>query len=368
MAYDMSKAAEKAFQFERGLSESEVNYINGLYWDSQKKGLLAGYSLDLDLDRMETAYYQNHSRGFEITKKISLIKHDPIALFELKRRGICTFALRETDFDYDYPGHYNRQIKTVSITFTAREGDLVNATLTQLTHKTVLEPDLKAIKFLIDPKDTPPLSIRSGWKANQQIALSHTDTFTGESQGLFELNFNDERYLPFEGTGAISSWKLELKGKRGSYSIEELTDITVNVQYTAKQGGQEFTSGVKGLLKPYPTNRYFDFSFDFASQWNQFLFNGDDELAIFLTRDMFPDISGSKIIGLFATYDLYEEGQVNMVLNHNSESLSLKNGQYISTNGLSIGSQGEEWVFKIQANKDNIKNINLVVMYLAKVS
>ena len=124
MAYDMSKAAEKAFQFERGLPESDVNYINGLYWDSQKKGLLAGYSLELDLDRMEKAYYENHSRGFEITKKVSLIKHDPVALFELKRRGVCNFNLSEADFDYDYPGHYNRQIKAISITFTAAEGDI----------------------------------------------------------------------------------------------------------------------------------------------------------------------------------------------------------------------------------------------------
>ena len=175
-------------------------------------------------------------------------------------------------------------------------------------------------------------------------------------------------FFLFEFTGAIFSFILYLKGKSGSYNLNELTDITVNVKYTAKQGGQEFASAVKGLLKPYSTTRYFDFSFDFASEWNEFLFNSDDKLAIFLTRDMFPDISSSKILGLFATYDLYEEGQVSMVLNHNNESLTLKNGQYISTNGLSIGSQEEEWVFKIQGNKDNIKNINLVVMYLAKVS
>lgn len=36
---------------------------------------------------------------------------------------------------------------------------------------------------------------------------------TGNAQddsGVFELNFRDERYLPFEGTGAITSWRLEL--------------------------------------------------------------------------------------------------------------------------------------------------------------
>lgn len=30
--------------------------------------------------------------------------------------------------------------------------------------------------------------------------------------GLFELNFRDDRYLPFEGAGAISRWRIELVG------------------------------------------------------------------------------------------------------------------------------------------------------------
>ena len=34
---------------------------------------------------------------------------------------------------------------------------------------------------------------------------------TGQSDsGVFELNFRDERYLPFEGAGAISKWRIEL--------------------------------------------------------------------------------------------------------------------------------------------------------------
>lgn len=367
MAYEMSKAAEKAFQFERGLPEAEINYINGLYWDSQKKGLLAGHSLELDLHRMEKAYYENHSRSFEITKKVSLIKHDPIALFELKRRGVCTFNLSEADFDYDYPGHYNRQIKTVSITFTAREGDLVNATLTQLTHKTVLEPDLKAVKFLIEPKDEPPLSIRSGWKANQQIALSHTNVFTGDSQGLFEINFNDERYLPFEGTGAISTWKLELKGKRGSYSIEELTDIAVNVQYTAKQGGQDFANGVKGMLKPYPTTRYFNIANEFPDEWDEFLDSEDNDLILNLTRDLFPNISGSKITGIYTQFDTYEPDEISMTLN-DEDNFPLQNGKYVLTPGLNITNQLSDWILTIKGDKQNLLNINLVVVYQATVA
>ena len=60
------------------------------------------------------------------------------------------------------------------------------------------------MSFLLVPTQTPPLSIRTNWKAQQQIALSfHTQYET--NSGVFELNFDSDHYLPFEGTGAVSA-------------------------------------------------------------------------------------------------------------------------------------------------------------------
>ncbi|MEM8809807.1 MAG: neuraminidase-like domain-containing protein, partial [Cyanobacteria bacterium P01_G01_bin.38] len=255
IAYDMAKAAEKAFQFERGLKESEVNYISGMYWNSQRKGLLAGDSLGLDLERMEQAFIQGDRRRFEISKSISLLELAPLAFLYLKAKGFCEFELSEALFDYDFPGHYCRQIKTLEVSFDAAEGETVNATLTQLNHKTVLEADPKAVKYLLDPKDTPPLTIRSDWRANQQIVLSLVDDYE-KGHGLFERRYEDDRYLPFEGTGAVSRWRLELNGKRGAVNLAELLDVTITIKYTALPGGEPFTDAVKGLLKPYDTVRY----------------------------------------------------------------------------------------------------------------
>ena len=81
---------------------------------------------------------------------------------------------------------------------------------------------------------------------------------------MFELRFDDERYLPFEGTGAVSTWRLELNGKKGSYNINQLNDVIINLKYTAMQGGEVYKNAVKGMLKPYPTVRLFDFKFDFS--------------------------------------------------------------------------------------------------------
>ncbi len=366
MAFDMAKAAEKSFQFERGIKESEASFINGPYWDSQRKGLLAGNSLGLDLDRMEKAYIDSNRRGFEITKAISLLDLDPVALLRLKTKGVCEFSLPESLFDYDFPGHYCRQIRTLSLAFDFGDAaQTVMATLTQLNHKTVLEPDAKAVKYLLDPKDQPPLSLRNGWKASQQIALSHVEE--GEkNNGLFELRFDDERYLPFENTGAVSTWRLELNGKKGSYDINALRDVVINLKYTAEQGGQAFASAVKGLLKPYPTARLIDVAQEFPEEWAAFLQEDDDDLVLPISRELFPNMSSSKIAGIFVSYDLAAPGNVSMVLNRD-KNLTLKQGKFLQTTGLSISSRGSDWTFTVNGDKEIINNIGLVLSYKASV-
>ncbi len=365
MAFDMAKAAEKAFQFERGRKESEVNFINGLYWDSQKKGLLAGESLGLDLDRMEKAFIETDSRRLEISKMISLLELDPLAFLELKTKGFCEFYLSEALYDYDFPGHYCRQTKTIALTFDIDQGVYINATLTQLSHKTIVEPDPKAVKFLLDPKDQPPLTIRSNWRANQQIALSHYDEYE-KNNGLFELRFDNDRYLPFEGTGAVSRWRLELNGKKGAIALNELLDLTINIKYTAKQGGKAFAKAVKGMLKPYQAMRFFDMTYDFPQQWNDFLDSDSDELVLPFTRSLFPNMGSSKIAGIYPTYELFEPGQVTMGLN-NIDEWVLKERTYLDTTGLSISSRGTDLRFTLSGDKQNLRNIQFVFSYKATV-
>ncbi|MGH8968217.1 MAG: hypothetical protein ACRDXB_23220, partial [Actinomycetes bacterium] len=117
MAYDMAKSAQRAFQFERGMGEGEVIYIQPLYWESRRNGLLAGESLGLDLERLGKAYLDTGGRGLEITKRISLLELDPVALLRLSSSGVGEFALTEALFDSDFPGHFRRQIRTMTVTF-----------------------------------------------------------------------------------------------------------------------------------------------------------------------------------------------------------------------------------------------------------
>jgi hypothetical protein len=368
MAYEMAKGAERAFEFERGVAQSEASFVRPLYWESRRNGLLAGDTLGLDLERMAKAYQDADSRGLEIVKRISLADLDPVALLQLKSTGTCEFGLTESVFDYDFPGHYRRQIRWLSVDFVGADGEASrpNGILTQLTSKTVLQPDLKAVKYLLDPKGVAPDTLRADWRARQQVALSHVPD-GDESNGMFRLDLDDDRYLPFEGTGAVSTWRLELTGRRSIDDPSQLNDVVLTVRYTADSGDQVFTNAVKGLLKPYSTYRFVDVAAEFPEAWEAFLDSDDDEFVLTFSADMFPAMASRQIPEIYTWFDVAGSEEVTMVLNGDPDR-TLENGKVLITDRLSVSSQGSDWRFTLNGDKSALSNINLALSYKATVS
>ena len=68
--------------------------------------------------------------------------------------------------------------------------------------------------------------------AQQSIATS-----SGQADaGLFELSFQDERFLPFENAGVISTWHLKLSPiPQFDYAL--ISDVVMHLRYTAREGG-----------------------------------------------------------------------------------------------------------------------------------
>ena len=65
--------------------------------------------------------------------------------------------------------------------------------------------------------------------------------------GMFELTFKDERYLPFEGAGVISRWRLELPAIR-QYDYQTISDAIIHIKYTANEGGERLKAAANKLL------------------------------------------------------------------------------------------------------------------------
>ena len=197
MAFTLAKKAERTFRFERGLTDS--NFIQFGYWDSLRKGLLAGDRLHLALLQMESAYTDQNVREYEISRDISLLLNAPLALIALKETGTCEVAIPESFFDADYSGHYMRRIKNVTLSIPCVVGPYtsLNCRLTLLTNKTRIS-SAPGDPYFEDMENGDDRFVNN-FAAVQSIATSHGLN----DGGLFEVNFRDERYLPFEGAGAI---------------------------------------------------------------------------------------------------------------------------------------------------------------------
>src|SRR6185369_14926073 len=105
-----------------------------------------------------------------------------------------------------------------------------------------------------------------------------TSTAQADS-GVFEFSFRDERYMPFEGAGAVSSWQLTLPKTFRAFDYRTITDVIVQISYTAREDGalrtkvEEYTSTatgvIAGYLKHHSLTRMFSLRQDFSSALNR---------------------------------------------------------------------------------------------------
>ena len=273
-AFDIAKKAERALQHELGdpsLSYLQFGYLAG------KEGLLAGEKLYLDIKRMEMAYLELNQREYELTKHVSLLQVDPLALIQLRTTGRCTVRLPEALFDMDGPGHYFRRIKTVAVSIPSVTGPYtsVNCTLTLLKSSIRRTPVVGEVYARVDAED-PRFSDYFG--SLQSIVTSSAQN----DSGLFETNLRDERYLPFENSGVISEWQLQLpadpsKKDPRQFDYNTISDVILHIRYTAREGGGLLRNGAVANPRTQVEDaqaagsvRLFSIRHEFPTEWAKF--------------------------------------------------------------------------------------------------
>ena len=316
LAYDVARRAERAWQFE--LARPDKSFVQFGYWDGLKKGLLAGDRLYFDLQRMATAYLEENRREYELTRHVSLRLLDPMALISLRRDGECFVRIPEAWFDLDSPGHYMRRLKTVSVTVPSVTGPYVSVrlTLTLVSSSIRTSPDATAPYHRNDQSD---VRFRDNVVGIQSIVTSRAD----DDAGLFETNLRDERYLPFEGAGAVSEWRLSLPEKFRQFDYDTISDVIMHLRYTAREGGtelktvaqQELTQTLQELIQPALETRpsgqregllqLVSAASELPDAWHRFLHPPEAEPNQSLTLNLAPEVfpfafagSGLQIAGL----------------------------------------------------------------------
>jgi hypothetical protein len=311
LAMSAARQAENAFNLERGYTKRRFLPEDG--WDRLHEGLLAGERLELALQRMDKAYRDENVREYELTKHISLRLHFPMAYLRLQTTGRCEIEIPEWMLDLDYPGHYLRRIKSVSLTLPCVAGPYtgVHCRLTLLSSAT-----------RVDPRLTPPPHTCCRWARRDGIchdsyeACAHDPrvyrcyaaceaiaTSSGQNDsGLFELNFRDERYLPFEFQGAVSRWRIELPPENNAFDPDTLSDLILHLNYTAREGGELLRRAANEAAQsrlPGDGWAFFDIRREFPDAWELFQHGPKGEprrkeLRIGLGRNLFPYVPGHR--------------------------------------------------------------------------
>ncbi len=304
MAYDMAKKAEKCYRFETG--NEITNFIQYGYWDNTQQGLCSGEKLQLALRQLEKSFIEENRRDLELTKNVSLAMLNPLALQQLRTTGKCTLSVPEELFDMDYQGHYFRRIKSVSLSIPCIAGPYttVSCSLRLLKNSVRINTSMNE-EGNYEHANDQGIFIDDDRFRSSNIPVKAIATSTAQrDSGLFELNFRDERYLPFEGAGAISEWKIELTAdsELRQFDYANISDVIMHMNYTARADGGLFREGAVTYLKNFLTNaaeldaqplmRMFSLKHDFPTEWYRFLHpvvaNAEQVLSMKLTPDHFP--------------------------------------------------------------------------------
>lgn len=374
LAFDTAKKAERCYGYELG---TDTTFIKFGYWDSLKKGLMSHQALLADIRRMETAYLQANKREYELTKHVSLAQLDPGALMMLRTTGKATIQIPELVFAMDHPSHYFRRIKTVAVSLVCNSGPYTTVAVQLSLVSNKYRKNTAERQGMTTDKEKYAEQLGSDTRFAYNvgsIASIATSTAVSDS-GLFELNFHDDRYLPFEGAGAVSTWQVELPTVLGQIDFDTITDLVLHVRYTAREGGSTFRTLVEKSLVELSNemlltlgrqgwHAWFNVREQFPDEWWQLTSTGSTQLTIepkhlpFLVREYSPTIAtvlwAAQVTGSPVTFPITVDG-TPMTLNRDTTMKALCVGP---SSGVTLGTP-----VSVSADPANLEQLTLLVHY-----
>lgn len=142
---------------------------------------------------------EDQGHDCEITKIICLRQLDTLALMTLREPGACNFDVQKVLFDMDFRTlTYMRRIQSVPASMPCTVGPYtsINSSLRLTQSKIRFQPtNASGIAYddVVDPSAGLEPRFVAGCAPIPAMAVCSRQSDTG----TFELNFHDDRYLPF---------------------------------------------------------------------------------------------------------------------------------------------------------------------------
>jgi hypothetical protein len=171
------------------------------------------------------------------------------------------------------------------------------------------------VRHRADPRTPYTRDRTAGAEDNRfadDFALAETVVTSGtvDATGVWEPSLRDERLMPFEGRGTISTWRLELPDEFRSFDYDTISDVLLTVRYSARDGGSQLRdAAVTGLREAFKDTEntshalLISLSHEFPSQWDRLTASGDGPRSetVTITRDRFPYLVTSPSLTLMVT-------------------------------------------------------------------
>ncbi|AWK40888.1 toxin [Photorhabdus laumondii subsp. laumondii] len=233
--------AEQAYRWET--NDTSARFIKPGAWQGTYAGLLAGETLMLNLAQMEDAHLKQEQRALEVERTVSLAQvYQSLEgkSFTLKDK---IEALLQEDKETSV-GNNGNQLKLTNNTLSA------TLTLQDLKLKDDYPEEMQLGKTRRIKQISVSLPSLLGPYQDVQAVLSYGGDATGLAKGCkalavshglndngqFQLDFNDGKFLPFEGIDINDKGTLTLSFPNATSKqktiLQMLTDIILHIRYT----------------------------------------------------------------------------------------------------------------------------------------
>jgi hypothetical protein len=179
----------------------------------------------------------------------------PVEFFGFRSTGQITFATPMAWFDQDFPGHYQRLIRQVSVSVVALVPPSrgIRATLTSSGISQVIAANNGAFSQVTLRRDPETIPFTSPLNAT----------------GVFQVDLQPDMLLPFEGSGVDTSWELSLPPAANPFDFASISDVLVTIDYTALADSGYQAQVIRGLNANLTRSAdcVFSLAQDFPDQW-----------------------------------------------------------------------------------------------------
>jgi hypothetical protein len=264
LATATARLAQAQLAFER--AEPPQTFVRIDYWQppaqlasatlGDTRGMTGAEQLAEDLAQLDNYAFSADTRRLNVSQTFSLSQLLPVEFIGFLSTGQLSFATPMAWFDQDFPGHYQRLIRQVSVSLVA----LVPPT--RGIRATLSSSGISQVITASSDGTFGPVTLR-----RDPSAISFTSP--ANATGVFQVDLQPNMLLPFEGSGVDTTWDFSLPPTANPFDFRSISDFLVTIDYTALADNGYQAQVIRSLNADLTRSAdcVFSLTRDFPDQW-----------------------------------------------------------------------------------------------------